>query len=735
MFCTRWVSRVQAISGICIMYLNQSIATRAVWSRRFQLNPFAMAFAMAFGPLPAAFADQGAERSLGVVVITGGSDSLTQSSIESAKDNVKTIPGGASIVDLNQVREARQSTWSDSLGLAPGVFIQDRFGSEEARISIRGSALSRTFHSFGIKVMQDGVPINYADGFFDMQTVDPNASRYVEVLRGPNATTYGATTLGGAINFVAPTGYTSAGSTVRAEVGSFGYNKVFGSTAGVGKADAASGNVWDYYVAGSQTKQDGFRDHAEMENQKTLGNFGVKVSKDIESRFYLAAVRSRTQLPGYLTKAELENDPSIASSQKVGSVYPFREDANRRRDVDAQRVANKTTVRDGNTIYEFAAYAMNYSLWHPIDSIIEQNAKSMGGHIKATRLLGQHRISVAYLPSVGSTKGTSKPSNNQGAATGPATSNYDQQSKNDSFFIEDKYKTSDRTTWIGALQYDRANRKVVDALLGSNNYDYSFNQWSPRLGVIHDFTPSNQVFASLSRNFEAPIFGTAGNSTTAFKPQTGTTFEVGTRGEAAHDKHQYGWDATYYRASLRNEFLTSCSNAACTTSTTTNVPRTLHQGIELGLSHLYDKKVDARIALLYSDFKFVDNASVGNNALPGFPPVIVRGEVLYRFGEQINGKPGTYMGPKLEWVPSKAPMDYANTVYNDSYAILGFKAGQAIDKKWSWFLDARNLTDKKYAATTNISANYTALATAGDGRRYYPGDGRAIYFGIEAKID
>ena len=50
-----------------------------------------------------------------------------------------------------------------------------------------------------------------------MQTVDPNASRYVEVLRGPNATTYGATTLGGAINFVAPTGYTQSGSIGRAE--------------------------------------------------------------------------------------------------------------------------------------------------------------------------------------------------------------------------------------------------------------------------------------------------------------------------------------------------------------------------------------------------------------------------------------------------------------------------------------------------------------------------------------
>ena len=126
---------------------------------------------------------------LNTVVITGKLDTATQASIETARDHVHATPGGASVVDLNQVREGRQSTWSDSLGLAPGVFIQDRFGSEEARMSIRGSALSRTYHSFGTKVMQDGVPINYADGFFDMQTVDPNASRYVEVLRGPNATT------------------------------------------------------------------------------------------------------------------------------------------------------------------------------------------------------------------------------------------------------------------------------------------------------------------------------------------------------------------------------------------------------------------------------------------------------------------------------------------------------------------------------------------------------------------
>ncbi len=710
---------------------------RFVYEKIRRLSPVATLWVLAVSTPAQAQAD--GAHSLSTVVVTAKSDSLTQSSIDSAKENVKSIPGGASVVDLNQVREGRQSTWSDSLGLAPGVFIQDRFGSEEARISIRGSALSRTYHSFGVKVMQDGVPIHYADGFFDMQTVDPNASRYVEVLRGPNATTYGATTLGGAINFVAPTGYTQSGGLARAELGSFGYNKVFASQAGVVKADTSSGNVLDYYVAGSQTQQDGFRDHAEMANQKLLGNFGVKLSKDIESRFYVAAVRSRTQLPGYLTKAELAQDPSMSNSSVIAGVYPYRVDANRRRDVDTQRVANKTTVRDGNTIYEFAAYAMNYDLWHPIDTIVEQHATSMGGHLKATRMFDAHQVSIAYLPSVGSTKGTSKPSNNQGVATGAATQNYDQQSKNDSVFVEGKFKASDRTTWTAALQHDRARRKVTDVGLSAaaiaNNYDYTFSQWSPRFGVTHELTPTQQVFASVSRNFEAPIFGTAGNATTAFKPQTGTTWEVGTRGDGQHGNHQYGWDATYYRANLKNEFLTACANAACTTSTTTNVPKTLHQGLELGLSHLYDKTLDTRVAVLYSDFKFVDNASVGNNTLPGFPPVILRGEVLYRMGAYVNGKPSAYVGPKFEWVPRQAPMDYANTVYNDRYALIGFKAGQVIDKKWSWFLDARNLTNKKYAATTNIGANYSTPATAGDGRRYYPGDGRSVYVGVEAKFN
>jgi iron complex outermembrane receptor protein len=662
------------------------------------------------------------------IVITGKSDSLTQNSIGSAKEDVKSIPGGASIVDLNQVREGRQATWTDSLGMAPGVYIQDRFGSEEARLAIRGSGLSRTYHGFGTKVMQDGVPINYADGMFDMQTLDPNASSYVEVLRGPNATTYGATTLGGAINFVAPTGYTSPSFVGKTEAGSFGYNKIFGSTAGVMKPTEAGGNVWDYYVAGSQTKQDGFRQHSEMENQKLLANFGVKVNKDLESRFYVAAVRSRTQLPGYLTKAQLESTPNIRNSAAA-----YVDDNNQRRDVDSQRFANKTTVRDGNNVYEFAAYAMNYSLWHPITfGIIQQDVDTQGGHFKLTNTTGANQLTVAYLPSSGTTKGTSHAPNANGLVKGNPSSVYQQQSVNNTFFVEDKYRLSDKTTLVGALQYDKANRKVSDVVSLGNNYDHKFSQWSPRVGVTHDMTPKHQVFASISRNFEAPIHGLAGSTTLANKAQSGTTFEIGTRGEGTEGASQFGWDATYYRSNLKNEFLSACVVPGCSPAPTINVPKSMHQGLELGVSHLYARKVDTRLSLLHSDFRFVDNSAYGNNQLPGFPPIIVRAESLYRFGAEVNGKPSYYAGPKIEWVPSKAPMDNTNTVYRDGYTLIGFKAGQAIDKKWSWFADARNLTNKKYAADSNISAN---LNGNGTGALYYSGNGRSIYVGVEAKVN
>ncbi|MCE2871298.1 MAG: TonB-dependent receptor [Oxalobacteraceae bacterium] len=695
-----------------------------------KLTKISLAILMATGCFSAT-----AEEKLPEVVVFGKAETTTtQADIKQAELAIKEIPGGASLVDMDVVKQGRVSTWVDSLGLAPGVFVQERFGSEEARISIRGSALSRTYHGFGLKVMQDGIPINYADGFFDMQTVDPSAARYVEVLRGANASNYGSSTLGGAINFLSPTGYDSPRLIGRAEAGSFGYARLQAITGGIIKPQNDGDSIWDYNLSVNTMQQSGYRDHSAQDSQKAVANIGVKLSSNLESRFFMAAVRNRSQLPGYVTKAQLESDPTVANN----SSWPNRF---QRRDIDSQRLANKTVYTNGDYQVEVATYVMQHDLWHPITfGFIEQDTTTYGGHIKVSnksKLFGANNVlTLGYLPDFGTTDGRTRRVG-AGFVPGSVSTQYRQKSENHRFLIEDKFSLSDVTTLIGSLQYHQSNRKKEDAVVPASNYDIQYTQWIPRLGVIHNVSPSAQVFANVSNNFEPPIFDVT-STMLATKAQSGISYEVGTRGEAAinNGRDQLFYDLTFYRANLRNEFQTVCINGSTTctvfgTSATVNVPKTVHQGIELGLSGFFNRQWEARGIFLYSDFRFDNNALYANNRMPGFPPVMLRGETLYRWGADkgARGLPASYAGPSFEWVPTAAPMDNTNSVSNDSYALLGFKAGGPIDPTWSWFLDARNLADKKYAATTNIGAGFGG----NPGAAYYPGNGRSAYVGLEGK--
>ena len=70
----------------------------------------------------------------------------------------------------------------DLLDNIPGVYVQQRNGAESARLSIRGSGLGRQFQGGGLLLMQNGVPLNTADGSFDFQAIDPLLTDFVTSL-------------------------------------------------------------------------------------------------------------------------------------------------------------------------------------------------------------------------------------------------------------------------------------------------------------------------------------------------------------------------------------------------------------------------------------------------------------------------------------------------------------------------------------------------------------------------
>jgi iron complex outermembrane receptor protein len=91
---------------------------------------------------------------------------------------------------------------------------------------------------------------------------------------------------------------------------------------------------------------------------------------------------------------------------------------------------------------------------------------------------------------------------------------------------------------------------------------------------------------------------------------------------------------------------------------------------------------------------------------------------------------GFYAGPNVQCNLSSYPVDQQNTLYANPYAQLGFKIGYDgywRQTKFSVFVEAKNLTDKNYAASVDPIPNGQVPA---DPQVFHPGDGRSFYGGL-----
>src|SRR5262245_23082921 len=100
---------------------------------------------------------QAPARTLQQITVTADRLSATAPGEVAARLEAERVAGGTDVVGRDEYADGRASNLAEVFALAPGVFAQTRFGAEEARLSIRGSGLQRTFHSHGIYLLQDVV--------------------------------------------------------------------------------------------------------------------------------------------------------------------------------------------------------------------------------------------------------------------------------------------------------------------------------------------------------------------------------------------------------------------------------------------------------------------------------------------------------------------------------------------------------------------------------------------------
>ena len=571
---------------------------------------------------------------------------------------------------------------------------------------------------FRVYTMFDGLPLT-GPGGTPYELFEPLWLSRAEVLRGANGFDQGSLALGGAINYVTHTGYDAAPLQVRYEAGSRGYQH----------RQISSGQVLgdlDYYVALTDSEYDGYQDHSSGSSKGIAANVGYRFNPNLETRFYLRYRETENELAGRLTKDQIKHDPRAANPG-----YLSRNDS--RPQPGSTWVGNKTTFfLDDDSRLEAGLVYHDY----PMDlregamrlKVAYTDVSGTLNYFRRDTLLGHESKTTIgwrttkHLPNSGASQ-FSRVNDVVGARTRDFTyqgSDTVLHLGNDLELVPNLWLTTGL-----AMIYTRRESDVTYPADGGRVSQHAWD-YAPRVGLRYDIHPDVQVYGNLSRSVEPPHpwslvwSAPVTNQPMKMHNQTATTLELGARGESALGQ----WDLAWYYSQVRHELL-NVEVVQGLPFKEFNASPTVHQGVEAGLeSLLWEQpgtgKLSLRQAYTFSDFHYRDDDKFGDNRLPGIPMHYYQAELRYDWPS------GFYAGVNTQ-MASKVQVDYANSHHADAYALLGARLGWDSPKQdWQTWLDLRNLTNQRYAATVTPGYNDAGQDVA----RSTPGEGFGVYAGV-----
>ncbi|WP_085598280.1 MULTISPECIES: TonB-dependent receptor domain-containing protein [unclassified Pseudomonas] len=657
---------------------------------------------------------------------------------EEARARLAQVPGGSNLVQVSRPLQGRVASNQDVLAYQPGVYAQSA-GNEGVKISIRGSGINRApgAHASGLYTLLDGLPLT-GPGGTPYELLEPLWVDRVEVLRGANGFDRGALALGGAIDYLSHTGYDAPLLQVRYVTGSHGYQQ----------RQVSSGQVlgdFDYYVSLTDSNADGYQRHTASDSRGVMANFGYRLNPNLETRFYLRYRQTDNDLAGRVTKHSIEHSPRAANP-----AYVSRDD--RRKQPGSTFVGNKTTwyIDDDSSLQAGLVYH-DYPMdlregpnrlkvaYSDVSGTLDYKRRDTLWGLESRSTLGL-RV-TKHLPNDGASEFVRIPTGNtNNYAPGTRMRNFTYQGSDSVVHLSNDLEIADDlwlTTGLAAI-YTRRESAVTYPAGGGKT---SLGDWdyAPRLGLRYQLNRDVQLFGNLSRSVEAPHpwsliyssnirFPTGSGVATGtqrdpikLQNQTATTLELGGRGDSALGQ----WSLAWYYAQIRHELLSVWPDDNATMPYELNASPTVHQGVEASLeSELWSRpgvgRLGLRQAYTFSDFHYRDDPRFGTNRLPGLPMHYYQGELRYDWPQ------GFFAAVNTQLV-SKVAVDYANSYYADPYALFGATLGYNAPKNdWQAWVDLRNLTGQRYAATVTPGYDDKGL----DAARSTPGEGMGVYVGM-----
>ena len=646
----------------------------------------------------------------------------------------KSIQHSAAAVSVLTEKEINQSDGvilTSVLNKIPGVFMQQGTLNTN-RIVIRGIGARTQYGTSKVKAYFEGIPLSSTDGETVLEDIDLTALGGVEIIKGPNASSYGSG-LGGVISLKAKSVEANvfvgkSGTTF----GSFGLNKQSLSTEFNDSRNTFFANYTNLH-------QDGYRANSNYDRQ-SLNLFGkLLLSKRSSLALYTIATRLNAFIPSSISETAFHTNPkSAASTWLAAKGFESYDKLQFGLGFDHQFSSYwslNTTV--------FSTYKNGYEA-RPFD-ILTDKTDGIGFRSKIN-----HKTSLFSLPTVFSIgtefltedysfslyRNLYQSYPGKGSVQGNQFIEMEQNRGYWNGFFQMETKLARSLNLESGLAYNTTYYSQQDVFLDAkkNNEKFTFGSvWSPRLVLSYSIDATKNIYISFSKGFSIPTVAESltanGTINTNLKSEKGVNYEIGFKANF-FDKQLYT-EVVYYHTPITD--LLVARRIAEDQYIGINAGKSTHQGVEFLVN--YSLIIDSNIRLnpylsgTINQFKFTDFVDSGVDYSGNYLPAVPNSQ--FNFGFDLQTASAFHFVASYQWT-DKMFLNDANTKKMNSYQLLDIKASYSLsilkNLKMDWELGVQNLLNEKYASS--ILPNAVGFGSAPP-RYYYPGNPINLYGGFK----
>lgn len=646
------------------------------------------------------------------------------------------------VISAETIQQVKPGHPSEIMGRVPGVHVNVT-GGEGHMSAIRQPISTSPLYLY----LEDGIPTR-STGFFNHNALYeinlPQASR-IEVSKGPGSALYGSDAIGAVVNAQTNPAPLQAEATLGLEIGEHGFQRLL-FTGGNTLGDNG------YRADLNLTHTDGWRESTEYDRQGVNGRWDRTLQSGATLKTVLAYSNIDQQTAG---SSRLKRDDYETRPTANYTPISFRK-------VEAARLSMAYEKETANSLFSVTPYVRsnsmellpNWSLSYD-PTIYETGHDSLGVQAKyrldfaplRTRLITG--VDIDHSP--GSRQEKSITANKDGRVytdytDGETVYDYDVTYSAISPYAHLELSPSENWRVTTGLRYDHMeydyDNKTTDADIVVNPFPtqpsrvvtykhvadttVAYNNLSAKLGATYQLNNRDALFMAYREAFRTPSEGQLfrpgrASNTVNLKPVKVQNREIGIRGK----RQSWRYDVAIYSMLKRDDIVSYTHDDGSRESA--NAGKTLHEGIEAGLTVDLSQRWSFDVAASYAEHRYeswLENNSgkdYSGNEMPRAPRQIMSARLAYQAPSLNNGR------IELEWESlGRYWMDNDNTSQYEGHTLYNLRVNYPVMKKLEVYGRVLNLADERYATNASYSVS--------GGDEFAPGMPRAVYVGMSYSL-